>query len=111
VPTKRRKVAPRLSGLTPAAVDAWRAGDYMALHRALGLSPWDASPLPLSVTPLGCDQRTPEQNAKMAYEHRLYHATWPKALQLQLQLMAIAGNPGRVGRHGKPLGAADADEA
>ena len=31
--------------ITPAAIEAYRAGDASALHRALGLKPWEASPL------------------------------------------------------------------
>lgn len=31
--------------ITAEAVEAFRAGDHKRLHRALGLFPWDASPL------------------------------------------------------------------
>ncbi len=31
--------------ITAEAVEAYRAGDHKRLHRALGLFPWDASPL------------------------------------------------------------------
>ncbi len=41
--------------ITPEAVEAYKAGDYIRLHTALGLKPCEVSPLPLSVTPLGVD--------------------------------------------------------
>ena len=31
--------------VTPEAVAAYKAGDYVALHLALGLKPWEQSPL------------------------------------------------------------------
>ena len=31
--------------ITPAAVEAYRAGNRLELHRALNLPPWQASPL------------------------------------------------------------------
>lgn len=33
------------SRITPAAVEAYRAGNRLELHRALNLPPWQASPL------------------------------------------------------------------
>jgi hypothetical protein len=40
MPTKRRKIAPARHGIRPEAIEAWQAGDYWTLHRALGLNPW-----------------------------------------------------------------------
>ena len=85
------------STVTAEVVAAWRAGDYLALHRALRLKPWQASPLPLRCTALGCDQRTEEQNAAMEYKYRIWDATWPQAQELQRELMAIAGKPRKKG--------------
>jgi hypothetical protein len=58
MPTKRRKLGARAIGIDPAAIEAWRAGDYWALHRALRLRVWqmpdwrcdppDDGPRPLS---------------------------------------------------------------
>lgn len=31
--------------ITPEAVEAFRANDWSRLHRAVGLKPWEASPL------------------------------------------------------------------
>jgi hypothetical protein len=45
MPTKRRTPKTRDHPITPEAVAAYRAGDALALHRALNLKPWTASPL------------------------------------------------------------------
>ena len=45
MPTKRRTAKGRPHRITPEAVNAFRAGDWIALHRALGLRPWQPSPL------------------------------------------------------------------
>jgi hypothetical protein len=38
--------------ITPAAVDAFIAGDEYRLHRALNLTPWNFSPLTIDLRPL-----------------------------------------------------------
>ena len=46
MPTKRKKRArPLAAKITPAAVEAYRAGDRRALHRQLRRKPWKVSPL------------------------------------------------------------------
>lgn len=45
MPSKRRTAKARDIRITPAALAAWEAGDERALHRALGLRPWEVSPL------------------------------------------------------------------
>ena len=45
MPAKRRVGKMRALAITPEAVEAFRAGDWIALHRALRLRPWEASPL------------------------------------------------------------------
>jgi hypothetical protein len=45
MPVKRRKSKHRAFQLTPDVFVAFEAGDYCALHRALGLKPWQPSPL------------------------------------------------------------------
>lgn len=45
MPLKRRLEKTRDHRLTPEAVEAFMAGDWLALHQALGLRPWQASPL------------------------------------------------------------------
>jgi hypothetical protein len=42
VPTKRRKLTARPIGLSAAALEAWRRGDFHALARALAIGPWRA---------------------------------------------------------------------
>jgi hypothetical protein len=45
MPTKRRAPKRAEHPITPEAVAAFIAGDSVALHRALGLRPWQDSPL------------------------------------------------------------------
>ena len=45
MPLKLRTPKSRPHRITEAAVEAFRAGDELALHRALGLRPWMPSPL------------------------------------------------------------------
>ena len=45
MPLKRKTSKQRDTRITPEAVEAYRAGDEMALHRALGLKPWEPSPI------------------------------------------------------------------
>jgi hypothetical protein len=46
MPTIRRPTdRDRRRQITPAAVEAFRAGDQLALHRLLGLKLWEPSPL------------------------------------------------------------------
>jgi len=45
MPVKRRQTKAKEHKLTPEAVEAFRAGAWLDLHRALGLKPWQASPL------------------------------------------------------------------
>jgi hypothetical protein len=93
VATKRRKLGATKIGISAEAIEAWKRGSYMDLHRALGLHPWEASPLPLWCTALGCDQRTPEEDAAMEYKYRIWQDSWPRAQRLQRELLAIAGEP------------------
>lgn len=45
MPAKKRTAKVKAHRITPDAVAAYRAGDAMALHAALGLRPWQPSPL------------------------------------------------------------------
>jgi hypothetical protein len=45
MPIKRRLAKGITHRITPEAIAAFGAGDWMALHRALGLAPWQVSPL------------------------------------------------------------------
>lgn len=45
MPTKRRAAKGKAHRITRQAFEAFTAGDGLALHRALGLRPWQPSPL------------------------------------------------------------------
>ena len=46
MPAKRQRKPRKLRvRVTPAAVAAYKAGDWLTLHRELHLKPWQASPL------------------------------------------------------------------
>lgn len=79
--TKRTRIA-RHQGvtITPEVVDAFRAGDYHRLHRALRLRPWQTSPLPLRVTELGVDYRPAPKYANAD--------DWKHAQELRRQIEA-----------------------
>jgi hypothetical protein len=60
----------------------------MALQIALGLKPWESSPLPYEITALGVSQDdTPDNNGST------WEPSMPKAIALQRELLAIAGWP------------------
>jgi hypothetical protein len=86
MPTNRRRFDRTRRHITPEAVDAWVRADYMALHITLGLHPWETSPLPIEITPLGVneDQIDPDDSR---YQEDL------KALKLQREFLTIAGWP------------------
>jgi hypothetical protein len=73
--------------ITPEVIEAWRNADYMALHIALNLDPWERSPLPIEVTALGIDEDYLDPEDRENYKSDL------KALKLQKELLAIAGWP------------------
>jgi len=84
MPVKRRSSKTRPHRITQDALDAFQAGDYAGLHHALGLKPWEISPLPLSVSPLGCDQGPyPFVGTGSCSE-----ATWEQAQRLQSQILS-----------------------
>ena len=88
----------------PATIAAWQACDWAALHCALGLAPYEASPLPVEITPLGVSEhRAPDPGS-----NRLGDASYAKALALQRALIACAGWPDCRGVYEKNL--ADAKE-
>ncbi|RWA62132.1 hypothetical protein [Mesorhizobium sp.] len=68
--------------ITPAAVEAFQANDVKALHRALGLRPWEMSPLPRDVEPLGCDPERPPNSRTT-----LFDQSFEQAVVLQRALM------------------------
>ena len=85
MPTKRKRLSRQAQQwISPAAVEAYRAGDFMALHIALGLAPWEPSPLPLSIEPLGIDP----DNPPMPSNGGCWDDAYPKILELHRLLEA-----------------------
>jgi hypothetical protein len=64
MPTKRQRVGRFSQKITAAAVQAYRARDYAALHVALRLPPWNRSPLPIAECALGVDQGEPPEDER-----------------------------------------------
>ncbi|MER8644676.1 hypothetical protein [Mesorhizobium sp. M1252] len=83
MPVKRRKDKSRAFKITEAAIDAYRARDFRALHQALGLRPWEMSPLP--DTPLGCNPANPPAETERT---NLFAQSFQQALELQRELEA-----------------------
>jgi len=85
----KRPVIDRGKGgrLTPEIVDAWKRADFTALHLLLRLGPWEASPLPLEISLLGCsqDDELPEYPPD--------RQSLERSQALQRQLLAVAGWP------------------
>jgi hypothetical protein len=73
MPTKRRLPKERAHRITERAVAAFKAANWLTLHRALGLRPWMPSPLDVKTAspPLG----------RTAWE-----ACWPLAVELRAEL-------------------------
>lgn len=75
MPTKRTRTARGTrQRVTERAVAAFKAKEWMTLHRELGLKPWEMSPLDVDDGP--CP------------DHRCgpYGASWPKAQALRAEL-------------------------
>ena len=83
MPVKMRAAKDRQRRITPEAVEAYKAGDYMRLHRALGLMPWECSPLPDEVHGHGVDQ-----GPCPSYCNELHG--WEHAQELQRELEKAA---------------------
>jgi hypothetical protein len=98
MPTKRTPLKRSHRRITQAAIEAWKACDYSGLHQALGLRPWEMSPLPEELTPLGCSAEPPTLNKNRLGD--MWCASWHQAKELQRELMAIAGPPGRAVKPG-----------
>jgi hypothetical protein len=75
--------------ITPEAIAAWEAGDYLALHTALRLHPGYPSPLPASCHGLGVDPGIPCPWP----EGRAGHTGWADALALQAEFLSLVGPP------------------
>jgi hypothetical protein len=109
MPVKRRLGKARKHQITPEAIAAWQACDYLALHCALGLGPGEASPLPEEITALGISEETAA--AVRSNTQRCYEMSYPTALALQRELLAIAGWPDCRDAYEKNLADAERDVA
>ena len=85
--TKRTRIRrPQKRRITPEAIAAWHACDYNALHIALGLRVWEASPLPECIIEIGvCEDKLPSAPA--------FADSYPKVIKLQRDLLKVAGWP------------------
>jgi hypothetical protein len=91
VPRKFHLDKSRQYRLTPAAIEAFKAGDYHRLHQALGLGPWEPSPLPVEIIgALGVRPGDPP-NWPGADNDLWVTRGWPKAQALQRELLAVLG--------------------
>jgi hypothetical protein len=85
MPTKRARLTRGLSHrITAAAVEAYRYRDFIELHAALNLQPWQRSPLPVDVCGLGVDQGEPPEHEKPGP----WRDSWYTARELQAELEA-----------------------
>ena len=82
MPVKRRLSKGKAHRITSEALEAFEARDFIALHRALGLGPWEASPLPASVTELGVDPDNPAN----WNDCQRNTDSWAQAVELQREL-------------------------
>ena len=83
--TKRTRVTRSLSHrINAAAVEAYHAGDFIALHCALNLKPWERSPLPIAECELGVDQGEPPEHEAPGP----WRDSWYVARDLQAELEA-----------------------
>jgi hypothetical protein len=76
MPAKRRLAKKRANAITAEAVAAFRERDQATLHRALGLKPWEPSPLVLDCLNEECPWSPGTAAA----------AAWPKVRDLLRQL-------------------------
>ena len=90
MPIKRRAAKAKPYRITVEAVEAYRAGDSQALHRALGLPLY--MPSPLDVSP---EHACPWPNGSGGA------VSWPLALELRAELIA-APRPQDAATGGRP---------
>ncbi len=79
---RKRRAGKHRAPITAEAVEAFKSGQWIALHRALDLRPWEASPL---------DADTPEPPAWDAlHGSTAWTASWPAARDLRAELVERA---------------------
>jgi hypothetical protein len=80
MPVKLRHPKARQHRITAEAREAYRPGSWLALHQALGLKPWQPSPL---------DATTPEPPS-LCGKKDCWSEGWPLARELRLALEEAA---------------------
>jgi hypothetical protein len=87
MPTRRTPIQRRHRNIliSDPAIAAYVAGDYHALHRALRLRPWQASPLPQAVMPLGVSEDPPDWVREDPRELQ----RWNEALEIQREIKKV----------------------
>lgn len=75
MPVKRRQAKVKDHRITADAIEAFRAGDAVALDRALGIRPWEVSPMDADT------DDPPEWAGGSAWAQ-----SWPVARELRLEL-------------------------
>jgi hypothetical protein len=79
MPVKRRVAKLKAHRITEAAIAAFKAGAWLDLQRALGLKPWEMSPLDAGPTPPSWRKTTDD---------------WQQAVELRQALEdAVKGGP------------------
>jgi hypothetical protein len=99
--TRRRRIHATRIGISAEAAYAWQRGDLHACHKALGIMPFD-------VSPFTTDDAEPPQymldEESAGIEKPYGAASWRRAWELRCALVELAGPPGPMDRHGRPLG-------
>jgi len=84
MPVKRRLNKRRQHRITPEAIEAFLAKDVWALHRALGLAPWEMSPLLQSEHPYGIPKKPPSSQSTC------FDQSYEQAVKLRAALIAAS---------------------
>jgi hypothetical protein len=80
MPVKHRTIKVKTHRITQEAQDAFELGDYIGLHRALGLKPWEPSPFDIAGgNPYGM--------------HSTWDTAWTKVADLNTDLEALIAPP------------------
>ena len=82
----------RTQRITPEAIDCWRRGDSAGLHEALGLAPFEWSPMPFGWYSLPEKPRGDGTVMDRGWGNKALG--WAGVKALQDELYAIAGEPG-----------------
>jgi hypothetical protein len=96
MPTKRTPRGHRSKlRITDKVANAWHDCNFLALHTALNLTPWNHSPLPSKIDGLGVNP-----GPAPAYMDEFQRADWRNAQEMQRRLLAACGWPKNCGPPG-----------